>query len=71
MIMNIISVKNGGYYNCSEITEFYYHRNKINKRSEIDMIKKSEEKGTTEIKNAINLWVNQSNEFLKLWAIQT
>ena len=31
------------------------------------MIKKSEEKGTTEVKNAINLWVNQSNEFLKLW----
>ncbi|HMB45356.1 MAG TPA: hypothetical protein VKL21_06005 [Candidatus Methanoperedens sp.] len=35
------------------------------------MVKKSEEKtsnkGTTEVKNAINLWVNNSNEFLKLW----
>lgn len=37
----------------------------------MDMVKKSEEKSsnkeTTEVKNAINLWVNNSNEFLKMW----
>jgi polyhydroxyalkanoate synthesis regulator phasin len=35
------------------------------------MVKKSEEKSSNkeriEVKNAINLWVNNSNEFLKLW----
>jgi len=34
------------------------------------MVKKSEEKTakeTEEVKNVINLWVNNSNEFLKLW----
>lgn len=40
--------------------------------SEIDMVKKIEEKTTiTEVpeqKTIINLWVNNSNEFLKLWS---